>query len=138
MLLNFQRDNYHKFVYNLTFSFQGSNIFMDTISGELTRFLYVSWNAFNCLWLREFTRNRNHVPWSAGPHVLTAASIFLWAYSVKSYSTKLSDNFQWKCKISFTCARFIIQLGYKLIAEMYNNQNCDFTDLCITKLENTP
>ena len=38
----------------------------------------------------------------------------------------------------FCLCKIYHQLGYKLIAEMYNNQKCDFTDLCITKLENTP
>ena len=51
-------------------------------------------------------------------HVLTAASKFLWAHNVKSYSTKFPDNFQWKWKISFPCARFITQLEYKLITEI--------------------
>ena len=68
---------------------------------------------------------------------LTAASKFLSAYNVKSYSTKFPENFQWKCKISFPCARFINQFGYKLITEMQNYQNFDFSALCITKLENT-
>ena len=44
-------------------------------------------------------------------HVLTASSKFLGAYNVKSSSTNFSDNIQWKCKISFPCARFVIQLG---------------------------
>ena len=33
--------------------------------------------------------------------------------------------------------RFINQFGYKLITEIKNHQNFDFSDLCITKLENT-
>ena len=38
-------------------------------------------------------------------HVLTAASKFLWACC----STKLSDNFQWKCKISFSSKMVLFQ-----------------------------
>ena len=56
------------------------------------------------------------------PHVLTAASKFIWAYNVKYCSKKLPDNFQWKCKVYFHCARFIIQLGHNLIIEIEDYQ----------------
>ena len=62
-------------------------------------------------------------------HVLTAASKFLWAFNVKSYSTKLSDNFQWKCKISFPCGhwtRLNSLLGYNLITKSRDHQKWDF------------
>ena len=47
--------------------------------------------------------------------MLTMSSKFLGAFNVKSYNTNFSDKIQWKCKIYFPCARFIIQLEYNLI-----------------------
>ena len=86
-----------------------------SIRGGTTRFSTVSpW--WEKLWIASIWEEVKI--WMDEPHVLTAAPKFLRAYNIKSFSTLFADKIPWNFMISFPCARFISQLGYKLIAEM--------------------
>ena len=73
--------------------------------------------------------------WKYMTHVLTAALKFLRAYNIKSSSTLFADKIPWNFMISFPCARFISQLGYKLIVEMLERQIWYFSDPSDVKLK---